>query len=131
MRRTGTLLALLVGSLALASCAVAPAGSRPHRGYGPPPHAPAYGHRQPHSPGVELVFDSGLGVYVVVDSPGYFYYDGLFLRLEDNSWQASVTLEGPWESRSVDSIPPGLRKKGHTEEGGHPGRGKGAAKHAW
>ena len=116
--------------------------SHPHheRGYGPPPHAPAHGyrHKQKRANGadLELVFDSEMGVYVVVDIPDRYYWDGHYLRFEDGRWSASVDLDGGWESRSDDSLPPGLRKK-VTAKHGKPSKARkkheshGAAKGDW
>jgi hypothetical protein len=131
MRRISLLLAVLVSSVTLASCVLVPLDVKPRRGNGPPPHAPAHGHRHQQSHGAQLVFDSGLGVYLVSGYSDYFYYDGLYLRLDGGIWQASISLDGPWESRSLESMPPGLRKKGHAKPKSHPGRGKGPAKHRW
>jgi hypothetical protein len=99
-------------------------------GHGPPPHAPAHGHREKHhgpSGDVELTFDSGLGVYVVVDLPNHYYWDGTYLRIEDGRWYASAELGGDWSPRSESALPPGLRKKqaGHGPPGSHPGQGHG------
>src|SRR5262245_11687981 len=51
--------------------------------HGPPPWAPAHGHRRHHQRAyqhrdatVDMVFDSGLGVYVVVGLPNYYYWNG-------------------------------------------------------
>jgi hypothetical protein len=131
MRRISMLLAVLVSSVTLASCTVVSLDTKPRRGHGPPPHAPAHGHRHHHHHGVELAFDSALGAYVVVGHPGYFYSDGFFLRLDGGLWQASVALKGPWRVRSLKSVPPGLRAKGHTKRHKHPDRGRGPAKHGW
>ncbi len=56
-------------------------------GHGPPPWAPAHGYRRNHQRAyqhrdatVDLAFDSGLGVYVVVGLPNYYYWDGFYLR---------------------------------------------------
>lgn len=106
--------------------------SDPSRGKGPPDHAPAHGYRRKHHDarqGAELVFDARLGVYVVVDLPRHYYWDGVYLRVEEGAWYASARLDGGWEPRSSEALPPGLRKslsgakekKGH----GHAGRGRG------
>ena len=47
---------------------------------GPPPHAPAHGYRHKHEHGVELVFDSQLGVYVVVGWKDHFFSAGRYYR---------------------------------------------------
>src|SRR5262245_650986 len=54
-----------------------------HHHGGPPPWAPAHGYRhkqhrayQSHEGSVELVFDSGIGVYAVVGFPNYYWWDG-------------------------------------------------------
>jgi hypothetical protein len=131
MRRISMLLAVLVSSVTLSSCVLVPLDPKTRRGHGPPPHAPAHGHHHTHHHGVELVFDSGLGAYVVVGYPSYFYYDGVFLRFDNGLWQASVSLQGPWRSRSLKSVPPGLRAKRSAKGKKHPGRGRGPAKHGW
>jgi hypothetical protein len=112
-------------------------GSGPGRGHGPPPHAPAYGYRkkqgerhehyQKHGD-VELVFDSNRGVYVVVGLPNHFFWDGVYLRVEDGRWFASARLDGDWEPCSNDSLPPGLRKK---TAKGRSKKSHGPAKGAW
>ncbi len=113
-------LALLV---ALAACAplacthvhvpyppTAPRAERP----GPPPHAPAHGYRQKHHAhggDIELVFDSGLGVYVVVGMPGHYWHDYHYYRSVDGVWQASLSLDGGWSTAPSRKLPPGLAKK--------------------
>lgn len=104
---------------------------------GPPPHAPAHGYRykQKRRDGrdIELVFDSGLGVYVVVGIPGRYYWDGYYLRIDGDQWYASVDLDGGWERTSTTSLPPGLQKKGRSAARGpkgpkpkksHPAKGR-------
>jgi hypothetical protein len=113
-----------------------PHASRDGDGQGPPPHAPAHGHRrkQQDSAGdVKLVFDSKLGVYVVIDMPNHYYWNGYYLRIEDGSWYASAELEGDWAPRASNSLPPGLRKKQakHGKAKGNQGKGRGAAKGQW
>jgi hypothetical protein len=99
--------------------------------YGPPPHAPAHGHRarSAASHDVPLVFDSGLGVYVAVDVPNTYYYEGVYFRLVNGHWKVAAAIGGPWDPPRKNSVPPGLRKKyskKHKKKKGH-----GAAKGAW
>jgi hypothetical protein len=83
------------------------------RGNGPPPHAPAHGYRHKYrEQGVELVYDSGRGVYIVVDLPDHYYCDGRFFRLHNARWEVSLQVSGGWKPVYEDSIPPGLRGKG-------------------
>lgn len=99
------------------------------RGYdqGPPAHAPAHGYRrQLH--GHELSFDHGLGVYVVIGSPGWYYWDDYYWRLRDGIWVRAVAFDGPWlvVADTHRHLPPGLAKKhGHGKPGG---KGKGQDK---
>ncbi len=86
-----------------------PAGRRV--GNGPPPHAPAHGHRRKQVHDVEVVFDTQLGVYVVVGHPDYYYYDGYFYRLTDGVWQVSLKIDGGWGPKSSKPLPPGLRNR--------------------
>ena len=127
--------ALACAALALVSCErpTIGTGSRGKRGHGPPPHAPAHGHRAKHG-GVELVYDSGLGVYVVVDFPSHYYCKGSYYRVRGTQWEVSVHIDGPWKSASEGALPPGLRAKakgkatGKGKPDGPPGRGGGAQK---
>ena len=108
---------------------------RPHRTarverHGPPPHAPAHGYRhqhRTHAGHVELVFDSGLGLYLVVGSPGYYWHDDHYYRQVHGAWQMSVRLDRGWSSARAKSLPPGLAKKasrgkGHKKRGPHPAK---------
>ena len=67
---------------------------------GPPPHAPAHGHRRKHGvhSGSELAieFDSGLGVYVVLGHRDHYWDGEHYLRWTGESWEASVDFEGRW-----------------------------------
>ncbi len=80
---------------------------------GPPPHAPAHGYRHKYRD-VELVYDSGLGVYVIIDFPDHYYFNGHYYRRGEIQWEVSANLEGPWEFISYYELPKGLRieKKG-------------------
>ena len=108
-------------------------------GHGPPPHAPAHGHRHNHRKAyhhnqgsAELVFDSALGVYVVVDLPAHYFWDGVYLRLDDGRWHASTHLDGDWRPRPDQSLPPGLLKKhGRSKKHNRGGKTRGPAKGRW
>jgi hypothetical protein len=109
-----------LASLGLASCNHFMSGPPPHARGGRPPHAPAHGRRAkggppPHAPahgyrhkhrqrGVDLVFDSGLGVYVVVGYPFYFHKDR-FYRHHDGVWQISVRIDGGWRGVADHEVP--------------------------
>lgn len=101
---------------------------------GPPPHAPAHGYRRKHhvqhGSDVELVFDSGLGVYVVVGFPDVYFYANSFFRFGDIGWQISVRPDGGWAVADSGRVPPGLQKskgnaKNNGKKGGPPGPAKG------
>ena len=100
---------------------------RPKPKYGPPPHAPAHGYRHKQQ-GVELVYDSGRGVYVVVDFPLHFYFEGNYYRYHEPHWEVGVQVDGPWKSVSEEVLPPGLRAKGKGKSKERPGRGLGRKK---
>lgn len=90
--------------------------------HGPPPHAPAHGYRHNHPDGTELVFDSSLGVYAVVDLSGVFFQNDLYIRSVKNTWQVSAAIEGPWRKAGSKEVP-GKLKAAHGKN--HPGKGKG------
>jgi hypothetical protein len=100
--------------LAVTGCAVYPAHDR---GYGPPPHAPAHGYRYVYHDH-ELVYDSGLGVYVVIGHPDYYFLRNSYYRYGDGIWYYSREFDNGWKRYSQNRLPPGLAKK-------YPGRGRG------
>lgn len=87
---------------------------------GPPPHAPAHGyrHKRRHD-GVELVFDSGRGVYVVVGLHDHYFHADRYYRLAGGAWQVSARIDRGWTALDLSSLPPGLAK-----QRGARGRGK-------
>jgi hypothetical protein len=107
---------------------------------GPPTHAPAYGYRRKQVSGMELVYDSGLGLYVVVGLPDHYYNDGYFYRLRGGLWEISQKPDIGWKVVSESSLPQGLRGKvkvkangngnhnGNEKSNGN-GRGRAQAKH--
>ena len=117
--------------LTLVSCkslSIGVGSGRKHK-HEPPPHAPAHGYRHKHQ-GVELVYDSGRGVYVVINFPHHYYFKGHYYRLRETQWEVGVHIDGPWEFVSEGSLPPGLRAKGKAKGKSkeHPGRGLGLEK---
>lgn len=128
---------LVCATLMLVSCNSfsigAGSGRRRVYKHGPPPHAPAHGYRRKYE-GVELVYDSGRGVYVVIEFPNYYYFKGRYYRHREGQWEVSVSIDGVWEFVSEESLPWGLqtkdkgkgKAKGKPRE--HPGRGLGLEK---
>ena len=96
---------------------------------GPPSHAPAHGYHRNHHSGAEFRFDSHLGVYIVLGHADVYFHDGWFVRIRSGIWQVSAAVDGPWEPRATEWVPPGLRSKHHAKK--PKMRGRGAAKHAW
>ena len=94
---------------------------------GPPAHAPAHGYRRKHVHGLELVFDSGRGVYVVVGLSDHYYHDGYFFRLRGGIWEMSPKPDGHWKVASDKSLPMGLRVKAKPSDNGR-GKSHGKAK---
>jgi len=120
MRWNTLLLAIIVGvsAFTVQSCTA---------GYYGPPRTAAHGYVMVHS-GVELVFDSGLGLYVVTGYPNYYYYGGYYYRVYGGGRYARCRrIHGSWSSISPSNLPPGLAKK----YGIHPAKeqGKGHSKH--
>ena len=106
-------LALVILLLVMASCSTVGVYQSPGRriGHGPPAHAKAHGYRRKQVAGVELIFDSGLGLYVVSGHPDHYYYDGHFYRLYGSVWEISLRPDGGWSCVSVKSLPRGLQIK--------------------
>lgn len=84
---------------------------------GHPPHAPAHGYRYHHPQGVDLVFDSDLGAYLVVGYEGLYFYDGFYLRFYNGYWQKTDRYDGRWHRAENRRIPRGLwRNKRYARE---------------
>ena len=124
-----------VGSLGLAGCnhyfggppAHAPAHGR--RTGGPPPHAPAHGYRRKHRrSGHDLVFDSGLGVYLVVGQGHYFYRDR-FYRWHKGAWHVGRRARGPWRRAGDHEVPRRLFKSKVKGKGKFKGRRRGRGRY--
>jgi hypothetical protein len=124
---------LFLSTLGLTACQheyrEEPYGRRVRR-RGPPPHAPAHGYRHRHRRGVDLVYDSGLGVYVVVGAPRTYYYDGRFYRHRRGDWESSPSYGGHWQETGAHRLPRRLRKRakkwkdnGRDQDRGARGRG--------
>jgi hypothetical protein len=111
--------------------------SEAHSGHdhgGPPPWAPAHGHRRKHGDGghhgdgggVQVVFDSERGVYVVIGFPHHYYDAGHYYRFDSGHWEVSAHFEGPWLAVETRKVPASLRharkkpKKG--KKNGNPAR---------
>jgi hypothetical protein len=132
----GVAAAAMVMALTLAACShdtVVVAGgdsgyAQPDRGHGPPPHAPAHGYRRKHHDAhhagdLELVFDSGLGVYVVIGFPSHYWLDGTYYRERAGSFEIAASIDGPW-STSRTALPPGLAGKAKGKSSNGKGNGK-------
>ncbi len=78
---------------------------------GPPPHAPAHGYRHKHPDGVELVYKSNIGVYVVVGYPEHYFLKDKYYRLNNGSWEVSFNIKREWAPVSDKKLPSGLRNK--------------------
>lgn len=89
-------------------------------GNGPPAHAQAHGYRRKQVAGVELIFDSGLGLYVVVGHPDCYYHEGYFYRLHGAVWEMSLQPNTGWACVSISSLPPGLQAKNNGRDKRHP-----------
>lgn len=77
--------------------------------HGPPPHAPAHGYRARTSDGIEIVYDSKLGVYVVFGISSHYYSDGIYYRVNGDQWESSGKFHGSWKAVAVYEVPYGLR----------------------
>jgi hypothetical protein len=78
---------------------------------GPPPHAPAHGYRHKHREGVDLVYNSEIGAYLVMGHDHYYFHNDRFYRLTNGSWEVSVEIGGKWRTIPHKKVPPGLQKK--------------------
>jgi hypothetical protein len=94
-------------------------GSGQGIGHGPPAHAQAHGYRRKHIDGLELVYDSAYGVYVIVGMPNHYYCDGHFYRMYGGVWEVSLRVDANWSPATIVSLPPGLQTKAKGRAIGH------------
>ena len=93
---------------------------------GPPDHAPAHGYKKKHRDGgPELVFDSGLGVYLVVGLANTYFYNDSYYRYTNGGWEFSVNIGDSWRTADYGHVPPGLQKKHGKGGRGSKGKAKG------
>ena len=78
---------------------------------GPPPHAPAHGYRHKHPDGVVLVYDAGIGVYVVNSYVDVYFYQDRYYRVRSGACETSLHIGGPWQKASAAKVPAGLQGK--------------------
>ncbi len=86
-------------------------GAGPGAGHGPPPHAPAHGYRHKQANGLDLIYDSGVGLYIVSGWSNHYYKAGNYYRWHKGRWESGPKLKGPWKGASKKALPPGLQKK--------------------
>jgi hypothetical protein len=99
--------------------------------HAPPPWVPRSGDRRRHQhadqsrqDAVDLVFDNGLGVHLVVGIPNDSYWDGVYLRLEAGNWWRARYLDARSPPCLADALPGNLRWKPVEKYNGPPkGRG--------
>lgn len=78
--------------------------------HAPPPHAPAHGYRLHHQQGVDLVFDSGIGAYIVLGFDDLFFFDNHYMRFYDGYWYFSDRYDGRWRRAVSEPVPHRLRQ---------------------
>ncbi|MEX2205773.1 MAG: hypothetical protein WEF50_06045 [Myxococcota bacterium] len=125
-------LAIVLSAAALAACVAVDSDRMPvprpgpakSQGHGPPPHAPAHGYRAKTPQGVNVVFDTQIGVYVVVDLPGSYWLDDRYYRKATSGWTVSASFDGPWQPCPTAELPKGLQG-GASGKPGKSGKAKG------
>lgn len=95
---------VLIASMATSACMVV---------HDHPPNRPRAGYVYYYEPDdVRLVFDVGLGLYVVEGHPDCYYYSGRYYRVDNGVWVTTTEFKaGKWKKAKRNSLPPGLAKK--------------------
>lgn len=78
---------------------------------GPPSHAPAHGYRRKNRHGLEMTFDSSIGVYVMLNYPMHYYWDGRYYRKRKDTWETSADIDRKWKGIKKEQLPRGLAGK--------------------
>jgi hypothetical protein len=77
----------------------------------PPPRAPAHGWRRRHPDGVEIIYRSELGAYVVVGLDDAYYYDDVFYLWDSGRWLRAPHFTGPWVAVPTSEVPANLARR--------------------
>jgi len=96
--------------------------SSPRYSHSPPPHAPAHGYRHKHKK-QNLIFDTGVGVYVVVGLLDHYFHNDRYYRYRKGIWETTKTLEGLWRKTTEHDLPVKLYQSKAGKS--HPGKGRG------
>ena len=117
---------LFAGCAGVGTVSPSPSGSHVKKippKHGPPPHAPAHGYRHKHQHGVELEYDSGIGAYIVVELPGTYFHNGLYIRVSSSGhWVVAARFDGPWRVAVESDVPPKLKKSKGKDKGSKKGK---------
>lgn len=121
MKKFSVILILLFSVAMLSGCVVTPfppghVKVKPYK-HGPPPHAPAHGYRHRHQHGVEMVFDTAVGAYIVVGHPGIYFFNGIYFHKDTKGfWKSAKHFKGPWHMKDVRKLPMKLKNKSLKKE---------------
>jgi len=92
--------------------------------YAPFPAAPRHGYRHRYYDN-ELQFDSNFGAYIVIGSPGLYFYGGNYLRFHNDRWQITARLRDSWRFAGEHDIPHRLRQaRPHNRHNEHDNYGE-------
>lgn len=78
---------------------------------GPPPHAPAHGYRRKNRDGLTITYDSNVGVYILLNYPMHYYWDGKYYRKNKNKWESTKDIKKKWKKIKKQKLPEGLKSK--------------------
>jgi hypothetical protein len=81
-----------------------------YRRHSPPPHAPAHGHRLHYQNDIDMIFDSGIGAYIVLGFDNLFFFNNHYMRYYDGYWHYSDRHNGKWLRADDRHIPYSLRE---------------------
>ena len=74
----------------------------------PTPSAPAHGHRHTERGSPDMIYDSRLGLYVVLGYPDHFHDGKRYYRRLDGRWQHSAELHQGWSEVRLGEVPQAL-----------------------
>lgn len=89
----------------------APAYGYRHKQKGPPPHAPAHGYRRKNQDGFAIQFDPHIGVYILLNYPMHYYWNGIYYRKNKNRWESTKDINKKWKRVEKQKMPKGLQRK--------------------
>ena len=99
-----------------------------HGNHNPVDHTPINHGDRRHHQGHELIYNSAIGVYLVINQTDIYFHNNRYFRHHRGAWQSAKHLNNTWQAARHKNLPHKLRnsqyKKKHSRKEKHNKHGK-------